>query len=137
MTEVKDMLVLIHDQLIADETIAKLTKAVNGNYRIKLYEYPEKADHTQAFIIIEPVGPPRTSNSGSNEDLQLEFTVQISCESPIRTEVKQLQHAIKKVMQQLNYGQLTDGLDVYFADTGHFVDARRFQGSTALYDTNY
>jgi len=44
---------------------------------------------------------------------------------------------IKQEMKKLNYGQMTGGLDEYFPDTGRFVDARRYRGTTSLYDTDY
>lgn len=137
MTEVKDMIDLIYQTLKNNPTIGGLTKAIDGSYRIRKYDYPETADQSKTFVLIKPLGPPIASNSASDEDMQIEFTFQIAVESPDRKEVKQVQSEIKKEMKKLNYGQMTDGLDVYFEATGHFVDARRYRGNTALYDTNY
>ncbi|BAP85529.1 gp10 protein [Paucilactobacillus hokkaidonensis JCM 18461] len=50
---------------------------------------------------------------------------------------KQVQAAVKQQMAALRFAQLTDGLDEYFPDTKLFVDARRYEGNTNLYDTNY
>ncbi|MDB8858811.1 hypothetical protein [Pediococcus acidilactici] len=135
--DVKDIFTIIANQLLSNPTINQLTKKATGGNRIKAYDYPEKADRSKAFILMKPVGPPMTSNAGSDEELQIRFTIQIACESPIRMEVKQLQHEIKKEMKKLNYAQMADGLDEYFEATGHFVDARRYRGNSVLYDTNY
>lgn len=135
--DVKDIFTIIANQLLSNPTINQLTKKATGGNRIKIYDYPEGADHSNTFILIKPVGPPVTGVSGSDIDLQIQFTIQIAVESRDRKEVKLLQHEIKEEMKKLNYAQMADGLDEYFEATGHFVDARRYRGNTALYDTNY
>lgn len=137
MTEVKDMIEIVYQALRANTIIANKTKEADGGYRISKYDHPETADHARTFIVIKPLRPPETINSASNIDIQIQFTFQIAVESPDRKEVKLLQHEIKEEMKKLNYAQMTDGLDEYFEATGHFVDARRYRGNTALYDTNY
>lgn len=133
----KDMLSIIYNQLLSNAEINKMTLETSGQHRIKYYDYPDTANQNQAFIVIEPLEPPQSAKSGSNQELALEFTIQINCESKVRSEVKQLQYLIKQEMKKLNYGQMTGGLDEYFPDTGRFVDARRYRGTTSLYDVNY
>jgi len=131
------MMSIIYNQLLSNNEISKMTLESSGQHRIKYYDYPDTANQNQMFIIIEPLEPPQSAKSGSDQELSLEFTFQVNCESKLRTEVKRLQYLVKKEMKKLNYGQIAGGLDEYFPDTGHFVDARRYQGITKLYDTDY
>lgn len=133
----KDMMSVIYNQLLSNSEIDRTTLEKNGQHRIKYYDYPDTANQNQAFIIIEPLEPPQSARSGSDQELALEFTFQIDCESKLRTEVKRLQYLVKLEMKKLNYGQMAGGLDEYFPDTGRFVDARRYRGTTSLYDTDY
>lgn len=133
----KDMMSIIYNQLLSNNEISKMTLESSGQHRIKYYDYPDTANQNQVFIIIEPLEPPQSAKSGSDQELSLEFTFQVNCESKLRTEVKRLQYLVKKEMKKLNYGQIAGGLDEYFPDTGHFVDARRYRGTTGLYDTDY
>lgn len=135
--ELKDLLTVIYSTLIKNEEIAKMTLDENGQHRIKYYDYPETANHNQVFLIIDPVGTPVPVLGGSDKDLQLEFTVQISIESKVRAEVKKLQKLVYTSLKELHCNQLPGGLDQYFDDTKRYVDARRYQGTTDLYDTNY
>ncbi len=131
------MMSIIYNQLLSNNEISKMTLESSGQHRIKYYDYPDTANQNQVFIIIEPLEPPQSAKSGSDQELSLEFTFQVNCESKLRTEVKRLQYLVKKEMKKLNYGQIVGGLDEYFPDTGHFVDARRYRGTTGLYDTDY
>lgn len=41
-------------------------------------------------------------------------------------------------MKKLGFGQISGkGLDEYFSETKRFVDARRYEGNTKIYDTEY
>jgi len=131
------MMSIIYNQLLSNNEISKMTLESSGQHRIKYYDYPDTANQNQMFIIIEPLEPPQSAKSGSDQELSLEFTFQVNCESKLRTEVKRLQYLVKKEMKKLNYGQIAGGLDEYFPDTGRFVDARRYRGTTSLYDTDY
>lgn len=133
----KDMLTIVYTSLLSNQTIAKLSLADDGGHRIKYYDNPSTADHDKLFIVITPMGPPTPIISGSDSELSLQFTFQINVESLDRKACKQAQHEIKSEMLKLGFGQLEEGLDEYFPETSRFVDARRYRGSTRLYDTNY
>ena len=61
--------------------------------------------------------------------------VLIGTETASRTWV---QYEIKKEMKKLGFGQISgQGLDEYFSETKRFVDARRYEGNTKIYDTKY
>lgn len=133
----KDMLTTIYSQLLSNQTIAALSLADDGRHRIKYYDNPATADHDNLFIVITPLEPPVPITSGSDQELSLQFTFQINVEALDRKACKQAQHEIKSEMLKLGFGQLEEGLDEYFPETSRFVDARRYRGSTRLYDTNY
>lgn len=137
MSEVKDMLATIYNQLLANTTISSLTLAGDGKHRIKYYSDPETADHDNLFVVITPLKPPVPSVVGSDNNLNLEFTIQINVESIKRLSCKTAAHEIQAEMFTLGFSQLSDGLDEYMPETGRFIDARRYRGNTKLYDTNY
>jgi len=134
----KDMLNTIYQRLISNTYIASMTKDDYGNYRIKYYIYPENGDKTGAFLTIRPVDVPNEVLHGSDTELSIQHVIQIDVEAKYRNVCKEIQFQIKKEMKNLGFGQMSgQGLDEYFEETKRFVDARRFIGNTALYDTNY
>lgn len=138
MAKIKDMLRIVYDQLLKNQTIKKLTTNNDGtDYRIKFYDYPETADHTRLFILLQYLEPPRPVIGGSDAELAQEFTLQIDAQSPDRSELKLAQFEIRKVMRSLGFVQLSGGLDEYFPDTKRYVDVRRYRGTSKLYDTEY
>ncbi|MFZ4908582.1 hypothetical protein ACOYX0_12885 [Enterococcus thailandicus] len=135
----KDILNIIYESLCSNEYIHSMTyNEETEQYRIKFYEQPETADKTGAFITIRPVDVPNEAYHGSDQELSIEHLIQIDVESTYRTTCKQIQHEIKKEMKKLRFGQVSgQGLDEYFPETKRFVDARRYDGNTKIYDTNY
>ncbi|GMC01780.1 hypothetical protein [Enterococcus thailandicus] len=135
----KDMLNIIYESLCSNEYIHSMTyNEETEQYRIKFYEQPETADKTGTFITIRPVDVPNEAYHGSDQELSIEHLIQIDVESTYRTTCKQIQHEIKKEMKKLGFGQVSgQGLDEYFTETKRFVDARRYDGNTKIYDTNY
>lgn len=135
----KDILNIIYESLCSNEYIHSMTyNEETERYRIKFYEQPETADKTGAFITIRPVDVPNEAYHGSDQELSIEHLIQIDVESTYRTTCKQIQHEIKKEMKKLGFGQVSgQGLDEYFTETKRFVDARRYDGNTKIYDTNY
>ncbi|VDG18311.1 gp10 protein [Lactobacillus plantarum JDM1] [Lactiplantibacillus mudanjiangensis] len=137
MSEVKDMLTIIYNKLLSNTTISELTLANDGKHRIRYYQNPETADHDNLFVVITPLGPPKPGDSGSDKQLNLEFTIQINVESIVRMSCKTAAHEIQSEMFALGFSQLSDGIDEFMTETNRFVDARRYRGKTKLYDTNY
>lgn len=72
--EIKDMLRIVYDELLKNQTIKQLTVNDDGSdYRIKLYDYPETADHSQLFILLQLLEPPRPVIGGSDQLVRLKF----------------------------------------------------------------
>lgn len=135
----KDMLTTIYDALSANDYIYGMTyNEAKKETRIKFYEQPESADKSGAFITIRPVDVPNEAYHGSDKELSIEHMIQIDVESRYRATCKHIQYEIKKEMKKLGFGQLSgQGLDEYFSETHRFVDARRYEGNTKIYDTAY
>ncbi|PJN91407.1 DUF3168 domain-containing protein [Bacillus sp. mrc49] len=118
-----DGLMVIYNQLNSNEIIVS-----HCNGRIKFYEYPETADASKPFIVIDPLDVPGPVVFASNENHANEYLYQIDVEASNRLLVKEIQREIKKELKKIGFGQLKDGLDEYFKETKRFVDARRYQG---------
>lgn len=126
----KDMMMIIYNQLITNQTILSKT-----NKRIKFYEAPETME--TPYIVIRPIDTPYPKIGGSDKELAIQFSYQIDVLGFGRMDVKEIQQAIKKEMRILGFGQLSGGLDQYFEETKQYVDARRYRKTTNLYDTDY
>ncbi|EGP5129157.1 hypothetical protein ER578_08580 [Enterococcus faecium] len=130
----KDMMMEVYDSLILNDIILKnVTKE-----RIKFYEVPESFNTSKPFIIIDtPLGPPMSSLYASNQELSQEFNYQINVESSNRLLTKKIAKAVKKVMWEIGFGQLSGGFDEYFSETKRFVDARRYRKNTEIFNNDY
>lgn len=129
----KDMMMEIYNALIADETIS--TKV--GKSGIKFFEVPETYDTTKPFVIIDALANIQSAYFSSDKEISVQVSYQINVESTNRMLTKEIAKAVKDVMWSLKFGQLTGGLDEYFAETKRFVDARRYRKNTNIYDTDY
>lgn len=127
-----DMLDIIYDELNYDEIIQEQVKG-----RIRYYKYNENDEMVTPFIIIKPFSTPIPAIHGSNQELAIEMTYQLSVEGVNRKQVKELAYRIKRLMWELGFGQLEFGLDEYLDDVQRFVDVRRYRKVTNLYETNY
>lgn len=127
-----DMLDIIYDELNYDEIIQEQVKG-----RIRYYTYNENDEMVTPFIIITPLSTPIPAIYGSNQELAIEMTCQLSVEGGSRKQVKELAYRIKQLMWELGFGQLEFGLDEYLDDVQRFVDVRRYRKVTNLYETNY
>lgn len=132
----KDALSEIYQALMADDFIKQAV--VNGTkHSIYYYEMPD-SELPKTLIIIRPYSPPIPAYSGSDKYLSQKLTFQIDVQAVDRLTCKKLQRQIEKVLYELNYRRLLNQeLDDYFKDTRRYVDARRYQKVTPIYDTNY
>lgn len=128
----KDMLTVIYDGLMKNETVA-----ANCTGRIKHYLYPEEGDTARPFITIRPLLPPQDAAFASDKALGQEFFYQIDVQSSDRNKCKEIQQAVKTVMYGLGFSQRPGGLDEYFEETKRYVDARRYHAVTKPYDADY
>lgn len=128
----KDMLDIIHEAMLANEIIAAECRE-----RIKYYLYPENGDTTWPFITIRPLNPPYATNYASDKNMSYQFFYQIDVQSENRKKCKEIQQAVKEVMEGIGFAQQAGGLDEYFPETQRFVDARRYMTVTNINDADY
>ena len=122
----------IYNVLSADEYIN--SECCDG---MKFYDYPETADTTRPFIIIEPLEVISPSVHGSDKEITVQFSYQIDVQGHDRMTVKNIQARIKELMLTQGFSQLHYGMDRYFRETKRYVDARRYTGNSKIYDTDY
>lgn len=118
-----NILSFIKDHLIINPKI----KEYVGD-RIRAFEYPETADTTRPFIIIEPVTVPSLVAGASNSYLAESHLIDIHVQGPVYDIVKELQEEIRITMWSIGFKQLSNGLDEYFKETKRFVDVRSYEG---------
>lgn len=106
--------------------------------RVKLFDVEEEHDDNTSKIFIDPIDVPNDIAYGSNKPLSSEFIYQISVETKNYRLTKALQQECKKIMRdKFGFFQLQNGLDEYFKETKKYVDARRYNGRSKLYDSDY
>lgn len=128
----KDMLTIIYKKLSTNPVIA-----LHCEGRIKFYDYPETGETDKPFMIIEPLDVPAAAFYGSDQELAITHHYQVDVQSRVRMICKEVQKAVGEEMQGLGFWQQPNGLDTYFSETARFVDARKYKGTTKLYDTQY
>lgn len=127
-----DMLDLIVTVLRANQRFKELV----GNH-LKIYTYPESDKKAPLFVTVVPMDPPAPELAGSDDLLGQRFYFQINVEGLDRHDVKEVAAIVRMTMSGLNFAQLETGLDQYFKDTHRYVDARRYQGGSKIYDNQY
>ncbi|WP_207106188.1 hypothetical protein [Ligilactobacillus agilis] len=121
---------------MADQTILQAVFN-NGRHAIHYYQEPD-GTLPKTLILLRPYQPPEPTKSVSNEVVQQEVIVQIDVQSTDRMTCKMLQAKVEENLRPLGFIKLNgQGLDEYFAETKHFVDARRYRLITKLYETRY
>lgn len=119
----RDIMMEIYNALMSNELINS-----NCDGRIKFYEYPETADESKPFIVIDPLDIPEPLAHGSDEHHAFKYLYQIDVETKERLLTKQIQEEVRKEMKKLHFGQLSSGMDKFFNTTKRYVDARRYEG---------
>lgn len=119
---------------IAD--LLKTEPAMQG-VAIKPYYRPESLNKRDPSLAIVPMAPPKQYSFASNKPLRKEFTYQMNIEAPTKSRCTEIAQAVENVLFGLGFIQLNGGLDEYFVETERYVDARRYRGYSAIYDTDY
>lgn len=132
----RDSLSEIYSSLMANDTIERAV--INGTRHAIFYYKEPDGSMPKTLILIRPYQPPEPARSMSDESVQQEIVVQIDVQSVDRMTCKTLQAQVEKSLEPLGYRRINgQGLDEYFAETKHFVDARRYKLTTKLYETGY
>ena len=120
-------------------TISEKIKATHeaDGVVVKPYYRPESLGPKDASIVIVPMNPPKQSDFASDQPLRKQLNYQINIEASSKEKATQLALTVEKILLELDFFQLSGGLDDYFPDTGRYVDARRYRGYSDLYDIKY
>lgn len=134
--QIKDAMFEIYQVLLKNVAIEQAT--LKGNkHNIYYYEMPD-GELPSTLVIIRPYSPPAPAYCGSDKNLAQRLTFQIDVQSVDRMTCKKLQVAIEQSLSELRYRRLPNQeLDEYFKDTRRYVDARRYQKVTKIYETDY
>lgn len=124
-----DMLNELMTTLASDSDILKI-QATGG---FKSYSRREELNDTLTSVTVTPSGTPESNTFGSNTALTKHFIYQVSIESIDRLECKKLQKKVEDILLNQGFHQMNGGLDEYFSTTKRYVDARFYQGNSALY----
>lgn len=132
----KDAMSEIYQVLLKNAAIEQATLK-GKKHNIYYYEMPD-GELPANLIIIRPYLPPTPAYSGSDKHLAQRLIFQIDVQSVDRMTCKKLQIAIEQSLLELGYRRLPNQeLDEYFKDTRRYVDARRYQKITRIYETDY
>lgn len=132
----KDAMSEIYQVFLKSSEIEQATLK-GKKHSIYYYEMPD-GELPANLIIIRPYSPPEPAYRGSDRYLAQRLTFQIDVQSVDRMTCKKLQVAIEQSLSELGYRRLPNQeLDEYFKDTRRYVDARRYQKITRIYETDY
>ena len=132
----KDAMTEIYQVFLKSSEIEQATLQ-GKKHSIYYYEMPD-GELPANLIIIRPYSPPEPAYGGSDRYLAQRLTFQIDVQSVDRMTCKKLQVAIEQSLSELGYRRLPNQeLDEYFKDTRRYVDARRYQKITRIYETDY
>lgn len=132
----RDAMSEIYQGLLKNAAIEQATLK-GKKHNIYYYEMPD-GELPANLIIIRPYSPPAPAYNGSDKHLAQRLIFQIDVQSVDRMTCKKLQIAIEQSLSELGYRRLPNQeLDEYFKDTRRYVDARRYQKITRIYDTDY
>lgn len=113
----------IYYKLIADDLINKKV----GN-RIKFYEYPETGDVSGAYIVIDPIAPPRPVKNADNKRIVYEYFYQIDVWSKAMDDTENVMKSISDVLWNLGFVESGSGIDEFDSETQIYRQAKRFIG---------
>lgn len=98
-----DMMKMIADRFKALPELSEVT--------IKPYYRPESLKANMASLVIVPMAPPKQADFGSDKALRKQFTYQFNIEASTKSQCTEIACAVEKVMDELQFHQLSGGLD--------------------------
>jgi len=120
---VMDALKRISEALSSDPLIAAKVET-----RIKYYVYPDTADVTKPYIVIDPLRPPVPDDYADNDWMTETHLIQIDVWAKTRADKDLLGNQIQLVMKTVGFYQSGSGVDEYDKDVQIYRDGRRYLG---------
>lgn len=122
-----DGLKLIYDILAEDEVIKEYTSSEQDGLRIKYFTYPETADMSGSWVVLEPIINALPSNMGDETWVTYDYLIHIEVWSRKREDNLTIANRIRDLLwDKLKFKQ-NDDTDEY--DLGIYRDARRYKGT--------
>ena len=116
-----DALKRISEALSSDPLIAAKVET-----RIKYYVYPDTADVTKPYVVIDPLRPPVPDDYADNDWMTETHLIQIDVWAKTRADKDLLGNQIQLVMREVGFYQSGSGVDEYDKDVQIYRDGRRY-----------
>lgn len=127
-----DGLMIVNNLLRQDEIIKRYCYSERDGFRIKFFEYPETADFSGTFIVLESIINELPSNFADDIWMTYDYLLHIEVWSRSRDDNQTVAKRIRDLLwQKLKFKQ-NDDIDEY--DLGIYRDARRYKGTLYRHD---
>lgn len=121
-----DGLMLVYNALKDDEVIRQYIESDTDGLRMRLYKYPETADVSGPFIVIDSIINGLPSNFSDDTWVSYDYLIHIEVWTPKRDDTINISNRITHVLwEELNFKQ-NDSTEEF--DLGIYRDARRYEG---------
>lgn len=104
--------------------------------RISVYQYPFYNDENKPFVVIRPLEAVQQDMFASDDLIRGSQLIQIDVQSPSHADCFQIQNRINELLMNNGIYQQSGGLDEKLEKVNRYVDARRYEVYTALFDLN-
>lgn len=121
-----DGLQLVYDVLKVDDLIRNYCYSVRDGLRIKFFEYPETADMTGNWIVLESIINELPSHLADDTWVTYEYLLHVEVWSRNRESNRMVARRVRDILkEEFNFIQ-NDSVDE--TDLGIYRDARRYKG---------
>lgn len=121
-----DGLQLVYDVLKVDDLIRNYCYSVRDGLRIKFFEYPETADMTGNWIVLESIINELPSHLADDTWVTYEYLLHVEVWSRNRESNRMVAGRVRDILkEEFNFIQ-NDSVDE--TDLGIYRDARRYKG---------
>lgn len=123
---VDDVLEKVYNLLASNNYIKNKVTSAKDGLKIRYFRYPETADMSGNWIVLEPIINERPSDFADEVWLAYDYLLHVEVWSKNRKENRELSNYIRDILwNELSFVQ-NDDIDEY--DSGIYRDARRYKG---------
>ena len=125
--EIDDGLMLFYNLFKNDELIKKHCTSEQDGLKVRFFEYPETADMSGNWIVLESIINELPSNFADNKWLTYDYLLHVEVWSRDRSKNRMLASHISNIVNEVYGFTQDDDIDEY--DLGIYRDARRYKGT--------
>lgn len=125
--EIDDGLMLFYNLFKDDELIKKYCTSERDGLKVRFFEYPETADMSGNWIVLESIINELPSNFADNKWLTYDYLLHVEVWSRDRSKNRMLASHIRNIVNGAYGFTQDDDIDEY--DLGIYRDARRYKGT--------